>query len=119
MPAREGTPNKNNNNNNNGSSSRLSSNGESRQTAYNAARYITDIVETLILCDQLNYAPPFIGYCLYPALLLHVYEMRQSSGPANPLVTCRVDICLYALRKPSSSWTVANLIHMVFSFLPK
>jgi hypothetical protein len=54
MPALEGTPNKNS------SSTRSSSNGESRQTAYNAARCITDIVETLILCDQLNYAPPFM-----------------------------------------------------------
>ncbi|KAL2786155.1 fungal-specific transcription factor domain-containing protein [Aspergillus keveii] len=115
MPAREGTPNNNNNNNND----RSSSNGVPRQAAYNAANCITDIVETLILCDQLNYAPPFIVYCLYSALLVHVYEMRRTSGPASPLVTCRVDICLYALRKLSGSWTVANLIHMVFSFLLK
>jgi hypothetical protein len=55
MSAREGTPN-----NNNDDDDRSSSNGVSRQAAFNAANCITDIVETLILWDQLNYAPPFM-----------------------------------------------------------
>ncbi|KAL2829507.1 fungal-specific transcription factor domain-containing protein [Aspergillus cavernicola] len=89
----------------------------SQEAAYSAASCITDIVETLMSSSQLNSTTPFIVYCLYSALLVHIQRIHTHTGPTLFPITSRADVCLYALRELSKSWTVANLVYTMFCYL--
>ncbi|KAL3442256.1 fungal-specific transcription factor domain-containing protein [Aspergillus insuetus] len=87
------------------------------EAAYDAASCITDIVETLMSCAELNYAPPFIIYSLYSALLVHVYHIHSTRSSNLFPATSRAGVCLCALLELSTTWTVAHLVYTMFSHL--
>ncbi|KAL3459310.1 fungal-specific transcription factor domain-containing protein [Aspergillus heterothallicus] len=89
----------------------------SREAAYDAASCITDIVETLMSCTELNYAPPFIIYSLYSALLVHVHRIHKTRSSNLFPATSRGGVCLCALLELSTTWTVAHLVYTMFCHL--
>ncbi|GIC94826.1 CeGAL family transcription factor [Aspergillus udagawae] len=86
----------------------------SRTIAFQAAGMITSIVENLQTHQEIRYAPAFIVYSLFSALIMHVYQMR-SSVPSI-VATCqeRINICMQALKDVSKVWLVAKMVHTLF-----
>ncbi|BDD56037.1 Cutinase transcription factor 1 alpha [Monascus purpureus] len=86
----------------------------SRTIAFQAAAMITSIIDTLQAHHELMYAPAFIIYSLFSALIMHVYQMR-SSVPSI-VATCqeRIQICMQALKDISRVWLAAKMIHTLF-----
>ncbi|RAK85696.1 cutinase transcription factor 1 alpha [Aspergillus costaricaensis CBS 115574] len=86
----------------------------SRTIAFQAAGMITSIVENLQNHSEIRYAPAFIVYSLFSALIMHVYQMR-SSVPSI-VATCqeRINICMQALKDVSKVWLVAKMVHTLF-----
>ncbi|KAL2857625.1 fungal-specific transcription factor domain-containing protein [Aspergillus pseudodeflectus] len=89
----------------------------SREAAYDAASCITDIVETLMSSTELNFAPPFVVYTLYSALLVHVHRIHETRSSNLFLAAPRAGVCLCALLELSTTWTVATLMYTMFCHL--
>ncbi|KAF7591076.1 Transcriptional activator of fatty acid utilization [Aspergillus hancockii] len=86
----------------------------SRTIAFQAAGMITSIVEKLQTHHEIRYAPAFIVYSLFSALIMHVYQMR-SSVP-SVVATCqeRINISMQALKDVSKVWLVAKMVRTLF-----
>ncbi|KAJ5604931.1 hypothetical protein N7510_010085 [Penicillium lagena] len=86
----------------------------SRTIAFQAAGMITSIVENLQAHQEIRYAPAFIVYSLFSALIMHVYQMR-SSVPSI-VATCqeRIHVCMHALKDVSKVWLVAKMVNTLF-----
>lgn len=86
----------------------------SRSIAYQAAGMITSIVEALQAHDQLRYAPAFIVYSLFSALIMHVYQMRSANQLIVTATQQRLTSCMNALKDVSKVWLVAKMVHTLF-----
>ncbi|EME43927.1 hypothetical protein DOTSEDRAFT_71663 [Dothistroma septosporum NZE10] len=86
----------------------------SRSIAYQAAGMITSIIEALQGHDQLRYAPAFIVYSLFSALIMHVYQMRSSNQLVVTATQQRLTCCMNALKDVSKVWLVAKMVHTLF-----
>ncbi|KAK4986243.1 Transcriptional activator of fatty acid utilization [Elasticomyces elasticus] len=86
----------------------------SRNIAYTAAGMITSIVETLNANDELRFAPAFIVYSLFSALIMHVYQMRSSNLSVVSASHQRLGVCMNALKEVSKVWLVAKMVHTLF-----
>ncbi|KAJ5770817.1 uncharacterized protein N7511_002868 [Penicillium nucicola] len=86
----------------------------SRTIAFQAAGMITSIVENLHAHGEIRFAPAFIVYSLFSALIMHVYQMR-SSVPSI-VTTCqeRINACMLALKDVSKVWLVAKMVNTLF-----
>lgn len=79
-----------------------------------AASMITSIVSALQTHGELRYAPAFIIYSLFSALIMHVYQMRSSDPTIAADSRERMDVCMKSLREVSSIWLVAKMIYALF-----
>lgn len=86
----------------------------SRNIAYQAAGMITSIVESLQAHDQLRFAPAFIVYSLFSALIMHIYQLRSSNAAIVAATEQRMDTCMEALKEVSKVWLVAKMVHTLF-----
>ncbi|KAI9732569.1 MAG: Transcriptional activator of fatty acid utilization [Cirrosporium novae-zelandiae] len=86
----------------------------SRTIAFQAAAMITSIIECLETHNELNYAPAFIIYSLFSALIMHVYQMRSSIPQVITEVQNKLRICMDALKKVSKVWLAAKMVHTLF-----
>ncbi|EXJ90376.1 hypothetical protein A1O1_03477 [Capronia coronata CBS 617.96] len=86
----------------------------SRTIAFQAAGMITSIVENLLAHDQVKYAPAFIVYSLFSALIMHVYQMRSSVPSVVAASQERINVCMNALKEVSKVWLVAKMVHTLF-----
>lgn len=86
----------------------------SRNIAYQAAGMITSIVESLQAHDQLRFAPAFIVYSLFSALIMHIYQLRSSNAAIVSATEQRMDTCMEALKEVSKVWLVAKMVHTLF-----
>ncbi|KAF2403319.1 hypothetical protein EJ06DRAFT_272345 [Trichodelitschia bisporula] len=86
----------------------------SRNIAYQAAGMITSIIENLQSQNELRYAPAFIVYSLFSALIMHVYQMRSSNKSIVQATEQRLEICMGALKEVSKVWLVAKMVHTLF-----
>ncbi|CAK1364179.1 unnamed protein product [Cercospora beticola] len=86
----------------------------SRTIAYQAAAMITSIIEALQNHEQLRYAPAFIVYSLFSALIMHVYQMRSSNQSIVSATQQRLQVCMNALKDVSKTWLVAKMVHTLF-----
>lgn len=86
----------------------------SRNIAFQAAAMITSIVENLIAHQELQYAPAFIVYSLFSALIMHVYQMRSSIPSVVQATQERMRICMDALKDVSRVWLVAKMVYTLF-----
>jgi len=86
----------------------------SRNIAYSAAGQITSIVESLQASDELRYAPAFIVYSLFSALIMHVYQMRSSNKAVVTVTEQRLQTCMNALKEVSKVWLVGKMVHTLF-----
>ncbi|KAI5366138.1 hypothetical protein Slin14017_G037780 [Septoria linicola] len=86
----------------------------SRSIAYQAAAMITSIIEALQTHEQLRYAPAFIVYSLFSALIMHVYQMRSSNQSIVSATQQRTTVCMNALKDVSKTWLVAKMVHTLF-----
>ncbi|KAA6415092.1 MAG: cutinase transcription factor 1 alpha [Lasallia pustulata] len=86
----------------------------SRNIAFQAAGMITSIIENLIDHDELRYAPAFIVYSLFSALIMHVYQMRSPLPSIVAATQARIQICMYAMKEVSKVWLVAKMVHTLF-----
>lgn len=86
----------------------------SRNIAYQAAAMITSIIEALIEHDQIRYAPAFIVYSLFSALLMHVYQLRSANPQVAEATQTRLNTCMNALKDVSKVWMVGKMVHTLF-----
>lgn len=86
----------------------------SRNIAFQAAAMITSIIENLIAHDELQYAPAFIVYSLFSALIMHVYQMRSSIPSVVQATQERMRVCMNALKDVSRVWLVAKMVFTLF-----
>ena len=86
----------------------------SKNIAYQAAAMITSIIEALVQHDQLRYAPAFIVYSLFSALLMHVYQLRSANPQVAETTQVRLNVCMNALKDVSKVWLVGKMVHTLF-----
>ncbi|KAF2155046.1 hypothetical protein K461DRAFT_107018 [Myriangium duriaei CBS 260.36] len=86
----------------------------SRNIAYQAAAMITSIIEALVKHDQIRYAPAFIVYSLFSALLMHVYQLRSANPHVAETTQIRLNTCMDALKDVSKQWLVGKMVHTLF-----
>ena len=86
----------------------------SRNIAFRAAHAITSIVDNLVEHDQLKYCPAFIVYCLFSALIMHVYQMRSPNPNTVTETRERMRRCMDALKAVSRVWVVAKMVYTLF-----
>ncbi|KAL8698112.1 MAG: hypothetical protein Q9201_006750 [Fulgogasparrea decipioides] len=86
----------------------------SRNIAFQAAGMITSIIENLQAHDELKFAPAFIVYSLFSALIMHVYQMRSSVPLIVTATQERMQVCMNALKEVSKVWLVAKMVHTLF-----
>ncbi|GAB7345073.1 hypothetical protein MBLNU457_3479t2 [Dothideomycetes sp. NU457] len=86
----------------------------SRIIAHQAAAMITSIIEALTTHGQLRYAPAFIVYSLFSALIMHVYQTRSSNPHIVDMTRKRLSVCMNALKDISKVWLVAKMVHTLF-----
>ncbi|EFR05263.1 cutinase transcription factor 1 alpha [Nannizzia gypsea CBS 118893] len=86
----------------------------SRTIAFQAAAMITSITESLQKHQQIRFAPAFIVYSLFSALIMHVYQMRSSVPSIVATSQERINICMSALKDVSKVWLVARMVHTLF-----
>lgn len=103
----------------------------SRGIAFQAAAMITAIIVDLQEHDELRFTPAFMWvfdvqaitvlayicdsvYCLFSALIMHVYQMRSSVPSIVTATQERMQVCMNALKEVSKVWLVAKMVHALF-----
>lgn len=86
----------------------------SRNIAFQAAAMITTIIENLTTHGEIQYAPAFIVYSLFSALIMHVYQNRSSNPSVVTATQERMRICMNALNDVSRVWLVAKMVYTLF-----
>ena len=86
----------------------------SRNIAFQAAAMITSIIENLAAHDQLRFCPAFIVYCLFSALIMHIYQMRSPVPSVQQVTQERVRGCMKALKEVSRVWLVGKMVYTLF-----
>ncbi len=86
----------------------------SRNIAFQAAGMITSIIENLTAHGELQYAPAFMVYSLFSALIMHVYQNRSSIPSVVQATQERIRICMQGLKDVSRVWMVAKMVYTLF-----
>ena len=86
----------------------------SRNIAFQAAGMITSIIENLTAHHELQYAPAFMVYSLFSALIMHVYQNRSSIPSVVQATQERIRICMQGLKDVSRVWMVAKMVYTLF-----
>lgn len=86
----------------------------SRNIAFQAAAMITTIIDNLTTRREIQYAPAFIVYSLFSALIMHVYQMRSTIPTVIAATQERMRICMDALKDVSRVWLVAKMVYTLF-----
>ncbi|KAI9839192.1 MAG: Cutinase transcription factor 1 alpha [Sarea resinae] len=86
----------------------------SRNIAFQAAGMITSIIENLEAHGELRFAPAFIVYSLFSALIMHVYQMRSPNPSIVATTQERINACMSALKEVSKVWIVAKMVLTLF-----
>ncbi|KFX93242.1 hypothetical protein O988_06907 [Pseudogymnoascus sp. VKM F-3808] len=86
----------------------------SRNIAFQAAGMITSIIANLRAHNELQFAPAFMVYSLFSALIMHVYQNRSSVPAVQQQTQERIRICMDGLKDVSRVWVVAKMVYTLF-----